>query len=300
MKKILIPIFTACFLAACTSPDNSTGQTAQETPDSPVSAQEQPDTVETDGTSAATQINRVSFNGTLMLPPQYNATVTLTMGGIIKSTNLLSGTYVSQGSVVATLENPDFITLQQTYLENAAQLEYLEAEYTRQQNLAGEQAASQKKLQQAKADYLSAKSRKQAAAAQLSLLGIRAEELPAQGIHSLLEVKAPINGFAGNVQMNVGKYVAEGESLCEIINKNEMLLRLVTYEKDLADIQVGDTVEFMVNGIGKQQFEATLLSIGQQVDEVSRSLEVYARVNRPDPLFRPGMYVTAQIRRKEK
>ena len=83
------------------------------------------------------------------------ATVSLTMGGVVKSTSLLPGESVGKGTVLATLENPEFITLQQTYLDSHAQAEYLEAEYRRQKALSAEQAASQKKFQQSKADYLS-------------------------------------------------------------------------------------------------------------------------------------------------
>ena len=220
------------------------------------------------------------------------------MGGVIKKTSLIPGQYVSVNSVVATLENPEFITLQQTYLDTHAQTEYLQAEYERQKNLSAEQAASQKKFQQSKADYLSMKSRQDAAAAQLSLLGIHPATLLDNGIQPLLEVKAPISGYAANVAMNVGKYINPGEALCEIIDKNGPMLCLTAYEKDLADIQVGSPVQFRANGMGKQIFNGTVISIGQKVDEVNRSLEVYASINETNAQFRPGMYVTAHIQKK--
>ena len=46
-------------------------------------------------------------------------------------------------------------------------------------------------------------------------------------------------------------------------------------------MKVGSPVQFRVNGMGKTVFKATLVSIGQKVDEVSRSLEVYARIDVP-------------------
>lgn len=301
MKKILIPM-ALLMVFACNPSDKKAETTVSSNETTPVVTQitAEADSSTIDAISAATQINRVSFNGTLVLPPQYYATVTLTMGGIVKSTSLLPGASVKKGMILATLENPDFITLQQTYLDSHAQTEYLELEYTRQQNLAKEEVASQKKLQQSKADYLSMKSRMQSAAAQLSLLGIAPESLLKSGILPYLEIKSPLNGYISNVEMNLGKHIAAGETLCEVIDKNEMLLCLTTYEKDLADIELGNTVEFMVNGVGQKTFKATLISIGQQVDPVSRSLEVYARVTNPESLFRPGMYVTAQIERKNK
>lgn len=41
-------------------------------------------------------------------------------------------------------------------------------------------------------------------------------------------------------------------------------------------MQTGSPVQFRVNGMGTQTFNGTVISIGQKVDEVNRSLEVYA------------------------
>lgn len=295
MKRIFYPILLLALIAC-----KETKQTSETATTAPSIAKVQTDTTATqvDGiTSATSKPNQVSFNGTIVLSPQRQATVALTMGGVVRNTSLLPGQQVQKGTLLATLENPDFIMLQQTYLDSHAQTEYLQAEYERQKLLSAEQAASQKKFQQSKADYLSMKSKLEATAAQLSLLGITPEELLKSGIQPLLQVKAPISGYISDVTMNIGKYIQPGEALCEVIDKSSPLLCLTTYEKDLADMKVGSPVQFRVNGMGKTVFKATLVSIGQKVDETSRSLEVYARIDSTAPQFRPGMYVTARIKK---
>lgn len=247
-------------------------------------------------TSATAKANPVTFNGTITVSPAHRASVTLTVGGVLKSTSMLPGHYVRRGTVIATLENPDFIALQQTYLDAHAQTEYLSAEYERQQFLTKEEAASQKKLQQAKADFLSMKSRRDAASAQLSLLGVRAEDLLRTGIRPLLQVHAPISGYVAEMHLNVGKYVQAGEPLCQIIDKSQPLICLSTYEKDLAGIHQGAHIVFRVNGMGTQTFEAVIASIGQEVDPTNRSIEVYADIVGSQVRFRPGMYVTARLK----
>ena len=263
MKRIFYPILLLALIAC-----KETKQTSETATTAPSIAKVQTDTTATqvDGiTSATSKPNQVSFNGTIVLSPQRQATVALTMGGVVRNTSLLPGQQVQKGTLLATLENPDFIMLQQTYLDSHAQTEYLQAEYERQKSLSAEQAASQKKFQQSKADYLSMKSKLEATAAQLSLLGITPEELLKSGIQPLLQVKAPISGYISDVTM--------------------------------ADMKVGSPVQFRVNGMGKTVFKATLVSIGQKVDETSRSLEVYARIDSTAPQFRPGMYVTARIQK---
>lgn len=299
MKKIDF-LVVVLLLASCNS-SNKHPETvvANPMPDTATVVRETIDTVQVDGMTSATAIaNPASFNGTLVIPPRNFATVALSMGGIVKDLALLPGTYVRKGTVLGTLENPDFIDLQQAYLDSQAQLEYLEAEYRRQQNLSRQEAASQKKFQQSKADYLSMKSRLQASAAQLRLLGVEPEELSASGIRPYIEMKAPINGYIGNVQANLGKYLDAGAPICDVIDKSQTMVRLTAYEKDLVGMKVGSRVQFRVNGLGKTTFHAILVSIGQQVDDANRSIELYAKVLDTSPLFRPGMYVSARMEKE--
>lgn len=257
------------------------------------------DAVATDAVTSATSLAKdATFNGTFELPPQQQVTVTLSIDGIVKNTSLLPGKYVRKGELLATLENPGFIDLQQNYLDACAQCEFLEAEYKRQEVLSKEEAASQKKFQQSKADYLSMKSRKEAAAAQLSMLGVSPQSLNSKGIEPLLAVRAPINGYIANLQMNVGKHITAGEPLCEIIDKRNALIKLIAYEKDLNKIKSGNRIEFRVNGMGEEKFYGEIISVGQSVDHVNRSVEVYAKVVDNHDLFRPGMYVNARIVQK--
>lgn len=297
MKKILIPL--AVLFAACSStpaPQESTVPVAESVDTAAQPTDTLSQTTEVNALSGATAVpNHVSFNGILVTSPQNHATVTVTMGGMVRSTSLLPGAVVSKGTVLATLENPDFITLQQTYLDSHAQHEFLYNEYLRQQTLSREEAASQKRFQQSKAEYLSMRSRMDAAAAQLALLGIDTADLLSKGIVPYLEVKAPISGYAANVRMNIGKHFSAGEPLCEIVNKNNLMLCLTAYEKDLGHLKPGDRVEFRVNGLDTQLFRGNITMIGQQVNADNRSIEVYVRIAGQNPQFRPGMYATAQV-----
>lgn len=303
MKKIFIPILA--LLCACSGrPSSTPAETTTETEpvqtiDTTTTAAVEAPAAEVDAASGATSVpNQTIFNGILTIPPQNRATVTLTMGGSIRSTSLLPGTYVKQGSVLATLENPEFIALQQTYLDSHAQYEYLRTEYLRQQTLSREEASSQKRFQQSKAEYLSMRSRMDAAAAQLSLLGIDTARLLEQGIVPYLDIKAPISGYATDVKMNVGRHFSVGEPLCEIVDKSDMMLRLTAYEKDLPYLQVGDAVEFRVNGMDRQTFHGRVAMIGQQVNNENRSIDVLVRITESNSHFLPGMYATARIQRK--
>lgn len=303
MKYITITLLATSLLTSCGgSPEQSqaaAAQSQQPETESPSDAAISDSTMLADAVTGATAVsNTVSFNGTLVVPAQNRVSITLPMGGIVKNMKHLPGAYVNKGELIAIIENAEFISLQQTYLDSYAQAEYLESEYLRQQTLAQQEAASQKKLQQSKADFLSMKSRKDAAAAQLSLLGLMPVSLIEQGIKPHIEVRAPIAGYISDMQMNSGKYFNAGEPLCEVTNKSTMLLKLVAYEKDLAKLKTGIALDFHINGVAKTVFKAVITSIGQQINATNSSLDVYATVSTNHDQFRHGMYVTATVSQK--
>ncbi|MDD6781293.1 MAG: efflux RND transporter periplasmic adaptor subunit [Prevotellaceae bacterium] len=293
MRKTTLLFATALVMMSCGGKNEPSMAEMEEKADS-VAA----DTVKTevDAVTSATNVaNSPTFNGLISVAPNRIATVSLTIGGRIHSLNVMSGKAVARGQVIATLDNPEFIELQQTYLESKAQLEYLEKEYLRQKTLGQGEATSQKRVEESRADYLSMKSRTEAAATRLKALGISPSSVCTNGIRPYLPVVAPIGGFVGNLSVNLGKYVEAGMPICDVVNKSNPMLELTVYEKDIALMKVGDKLQFRVNGLGKSTFAATIVSIDQAVDKKDYSIKVYAKVSETNPQFRPGMYVRAKI-----
>ena len=293
MRKTTLLFATALVMMSCGGKNEPSMAEMEEKADS-VAA----DTVKTevDAVTSATNVaNSPTFNGLISVAPNRFATVSLTIGGRIHSLNVMSGKAVARGQVIATLDNPELIELQQTYLESKAQLEYLEKEYLRQKTLGQGEATSQKRVEESRADYLSMKSRTEAAATRLKALGISPSSVCTNGIRPYLPVVAPIGGFVGNLSVNLGKYVEAGMPICDVVNKSNPMLELTVYEKDIALMKVGDKLQFRVNGLGKSTFAATIVSIDQAVDKKDYSIKVYAKVSETNPQFRPGMYVRAKI-----
>lgn len=241
----------------------------------------------------------LTLNGSLVLPPQNNLTLTLPMGGIVTHFKHLPGTFVTKGELIAKIQNLALIELQQTYLAAAAQTEFLELEYQRQEKLSKEEATSQKRVEESRAAYLTSKSQKEAAQAHLRILGIKPESVQNSAIQAELLIHAPQSGYLSAVNVNQGKYVEAGESICQLINKSELYLQLAVSEKELSNLSVGQSLTFNVNGIANSQFQATIATIDQQVDPIGRSVQIYAKIKESDSRFKPGMYITAQFEGKE-
>ena len=86
----------------------------------------------------------IKTNGLIDVPPANRAIVSSVMGGYIKKIPMLIGDDVKKGQLLFTIENPDFIEIQQNYLKISEELGYLQSEYERQKTLFDEKIISQK------------------------------------------------------------------------------------------------------------------------------------------------------------
>ena len=80
--------------------------------------------------------------------------------------------HISKGEVIATMEDQQYIQLQQDYLTAKAHFSSIEAEYIRQKELNASKASSDKVFQKAETEYISQKILINSLAEKLKLIGI--------------------------------------------------------------------------------------------------------------------------------
>src|SRR5690606_38806295 len=79
------------------------------------------------------QISSVlKVNGRIDVPPQNLVSVSVPLGGYLRSTKLLPGMHINKNQVIAVMEDQQYIQLQQDLLTAKAQLTFNESEYNRQ------------------------------------------------------------------------------------------------------------------------------------------------------------------------
>src|SRR5690606_6124876 len=121
--------------------------------------------------------SEISVQGTVQVPVEGMQEISAYFGGYVSELKLMEGQPVRKGETLFYLENPDFIRLQQEYLETSSQLEYLKAEFERHKTLFGEQISAQKNYLKAEADYQGALAKSQSLKKQLSLININTDQL---------------------------------------------------------------------------------------------------------------------------
>lgn len=236
----------------------------------------------------------LKVNGLVNVSPQNLVSVSAIMGGYIKSTALVQGSPVYLGQVIAVIENPEFIELQQNYLESKSKLEYAETEYYRQKDLYNENVNSAKTYQLAMSEYKSLQSTVYAYKQKLKLIGIDSEKLEADKMTSTISVLSPINGYVKTVNVNIGMYVNSTDVMVEIVNTQNLTLELTVFEKDIDKVSIGQKIRFSLLAKSGNKMSALIYQVGKSIND-DKTIKVYATVDKENKNLLPGMYVNAVI-----
>jgi len=237
----------------------------------------------------------ITTSGMIDVPPENRAVVSATMGGYIKKTPLLIGDKVRKGQLLVTIENPEFVALQQEYMEVNGQLSYLKAEYDRQQTMVEEKISSQKSFLKAESDYKTAVAKYNGLRKQLGMLNISAEQVEKGNISSEASIFAPIAGSITKVNVSRGTFVSPSVSIMEIINNDHIHLELSVFEKDILKVKKGQLVAFKIPESSTETFKAEIHLVGTSIDE-NRTIKVHAHLEDEEAAnFLTGMFVEANI-----
>ena len=238
----------------------------------------------------------VSVQGMVRVPVEGMQEISAYFGGYVSGLNKLEGEAVRKGEVLFYLENPDFIRLQQDFLEANSQLNYLQAEYERQKTLFGEKISSQKNYLKAEADYQSTKAKAESLKRQLALININADQLKPENIRSKVPVLSPISGFVEGVSLVQGAYLDVAGKAMTLFSKDHLHIELVVFEKDAARIHKGQKVEVTIPDMAGKVLEAEVFVVGQSINN-DRQINVHAHLpNEEEEAFLvPGMFLEAKV-----
>jgi cobalt-zinc-cadmium efflux system membrane fusion protein len=236
---------------------------------------------------------KIKTNGTLDVPPQNLIHISAPYGGFLKSTELLQGMHVHKGDVIAVMEHPDYIQLQQDYLENKSALAFAKGEYERQQTLSKEDVSSKKTLQKAKAEFETLSARVQGLRAKLELIRINMTKLDANEIQKTIELRAPINGYVTKIHASIGAFVTANTVLFEIVDTEHLHAEISVFEKDINSIKIGQKVSLVLPNESEPRYAKVYL-IGKEITP-ERTVRVHCHLDKEDTNLLPGMYLTAYV-----
>lgn len=306
--KISLLILSTLLMVACGDTDSGKSESSEESSmkeEQPVATGTKQITftkdqynlaeIETGAIEMRNLSNIIKLNGVIDVEPKSMASVSAPLGGYLKTAGRLPGEEIKKGQVLATIENPEFIQIQQGYLESLSRLQFLEEEFNRQKKLREEDINSAKTFQQVSSDYKITQGRVKAYEQQLALAGISRSSVQNGNITRTANLYAPISGFIKESNVNIGDYVSPQDVLFEVVNLNDVHLALNAFEKDLEKLEIGQTVKFSLSDDNTFNRTAEVFLIGKATGS-DRMTPVHCHIKQEDQKgLLPGMYVKAWV-----
>ncbi|WP_053971037.1 efflux RND transporter periplasmic adaptor subunit [Mangrovimonas sp. ST2L15] len=237
----------------------------------------------------------VQVNGMIDVPPHNKSNITTFMGGYVTKTPLLVGDLVKKGQLLVTLENTEYVEIQQQYLEAAEKLTFLKSEYERQKTLFDENITSQKNYLQAESNYKSNLAHYNGLKKKLEMMNLSPKSVEEGHISKSINLYAPISGSVSKVNISNGNYVSPADTIMEIVDTDHIHLELSVFEKDIMKIKKGQTIQFKIPEASNDIYTAEVHLVGTTIDENTRRVQVHGHLNKEEANFIVGMYVEAYI-----
>jgi cobalt-zinc-cadmium efflux system membrane fusion protein len=294
-------LFLALFLASCggsPEPDEHAHEEEGKAPTDIVHlVQEQMDVmgIEVGSFQEINLKTTIKANGQLDLPPQNKASVSALMPGRVKTISVIEGNYVKKGQVLARLEHPAYVEMQEEYLEIHAGLQFLEQDYMRKKKLLADSITAVKIYQEAVSKYNVSKAKLTALKTKLQLIGINVDALENGEVVSSIPVNSPIKGYVRLVEVNMGMSVQPEQEMFEIVDNEHIHIDLMVYEKDIDRVKEGQKVIFSLTTKPNEVFEGKVFAIGKAFENEPKAVIVHAEIENKTGNLLPGMYVDGRI-----
>lgn len=241
----------------------------------------------------------IKLNGKIDVPPQNMVSVSIPLGGYLTNTKLLPGMHISKGENLATLEDQQYIQVQQEYLTTKSRLIFAQQEYERQRDLNISKAGSDKVFQQSTSEYNALKIQLKALSEKLKLIGINPEKLDENNLSRFVRIPSPINGYVSKVNVNIGKYLSSTDVLCELVDPTDIHLALFVFEKDIDKLFIGQRLMAFSNQNPQVKYPCKIILIGKDFT-ADKSVTVHCHFDKYDKSLIPGMFMNADLEVKSK
>lgn len=221
-----------------------------------------------------------TFELPAVVDPNRIVTVSAEVAGRIERIGPKKGNYVLAGDLLIQL-NADLVRPEFDIAK--AQVERDQIEFDRMTNLAKENAATRRDLDNATTQLAISKAR---------LDGIRARL-------DRTRILAPTSGVLNDLLVEEGEYVSPGDPLAEVVDTDTVKVIVEVPERDIAFFAVGEKAEVFVNAMGQERSQVgTITFISKLADPRTRSTRMEITLQNKEGLLRSGQIVRVRLTRR--
>ncbi|QGT78197.1 efflux RND transporter periplasmic adaptor subunit [Guyparkeria halophila] len=250
--------------------------------------------IQTAAAEPASNVAGQAYPAEIRVPPANETVLAAPVDGMIQQVRVAEGETVTQGQPVASLLSSGLVTLQSDYLETLATHRVAAQALERDRSLAAEGIIAERRLNETRGAYNQSDARLSALRQSLSLAGMSDAALDkldqTRRIDPVLDLVAPQDGTVMEQMITAGERVNAASALMRISALDTLWLEVRLPVERLADVQPGDRVIVMDNGI-----QAEVILTGSRIDPDDQTVMIRARVEAVDGRLRPGQFLRVRL-----
>jgi cobalt-zinc-cadmium efflux system membrane fusion protein len=202
----------------------------------------------------------------------------------------IEGDKVKAGDVLAEIESAELGAAQAALISARAAHAAALANERREKELANAKISSNREAEVATAAAATARAELQAAEGRVKAMGGQPNAEP-----GVLQLRSPIAGRVVSRHLSRGQFVEPTLTAFKVADLSRVFVELAVFERDVASIHAGDTVEFSVPGTAHKQIPGRVAYVGDEIDLQSKTATVRVIVEQPPVPLRPGQSVIATL-----
>lgn len=210
--------------------------------------------------------------------------------GILRTTNVEEGTFVSKGSLLATVEDRDYASelrrVEFALKQAEATLVNTKAEFGRKEALYKEELVTKQQFDDVATRLAVADAEVERSKAALAIARER---------YAKTRILSPMAGWISEKKISQGEYVRNGTPLYTLVQIDPLKLLFTVSEKDIGRLKINQDVQFKVDAYPDRDFQGRVTILYPTIDERTRSLMVEARAANPEKLLKPGLFAKVML-----
>ncbi|MFT3700155.1 MAG: efflux RND transporter periplasmic adaptor subunit [Kofleriaceae bacterium] len=255
--------------------------------------------IETSAVSKRSETTAIRATGEIEPPDDGVARIGPKVPGRVSRLVKGVGDRVKKGELLATIDSPDLGRAKADYIAAAALAQVSKEAADRERALFEKKISSEKDWRQAEADATKARAEKDAAEVRLHTLGISDAQLgqlsPSEHFASSFSVTSPMDGVVVERPTTVGQAAQPSETMFVVMDLREVWVLADVYERDLAQVSVGQAVVARVPAWKDKTFPGKVANVGSVIERKSRAVKIRIVMPNPDGALKPGMFATVEI-----
>lgn len=216
-------------------------------------------------------------------------------GGRLLRVEVRPGDQVARGRSVAILESSDVWQARSDYNKARAEDDRLDRTFKRTKLLFEHKVISEREFEDAQANFSEARAELDRSTARLRLLGASPDNNSNQ-----ISLPAPLAGTVLSIGATTGeisKSTDNSDAICTIADLSTVWILGDVYEKDLASVQPGSSVEIVVSAYPGETWTGKVAQVSDAVDPTTRTLKLRIVMPNPGRKFKPDMFASIRVRR---